>query len=117
GGGGGELGGGCTVFTGAGAMLGPWRVRAGAGAAAAEKRRAAARPAAESAASDSGAGAAAPGTVVAEAGAGTGGSGGFPVPPMDLPHYHGIGVTASVGGTPAEPDAVPRGTVKEVTGA
>jgi hypothetical protein len=45
----------------------------------------------------------------------------FPVPPMDLPHYHGIGVTVSPvterhqvleEGTPAA-----NGTPKEVTGA
>jgi len=112
-----QHGGSTPVYIVGGAILGALLLLAWAGDAAAEKRRAAARPAAESAAADSGAAAATPGTVVAEAGAGTGGSGGFPVPPMDLPHYHGIGVTASAGGTPAEPDAVPRGTVKEVTGA
>ena len=41
----------------------------------------------------------------------------FPVPPLDLPHYHGVGVTAGSGGGPADPDAVPRAGVKEVTGA
>jgi len=38
----------------------------------------------------------------------------FPVPPMDLPHYHGIGVTVSTG--PGALDT-PNGTTKEVTGA
>jgi NADH-quinone oxidoreductase subunit H len=39
---------------------------------------------------------------------------GFPVPPMDLPHYHGIGVTVSTGHeVPGPAD----GTTKEVTGA
>jgi NADH-quinone oxidoreductase subunit H len=38
----------------------------------------------------------------------------FPVPPMDLPHYHGIGVTVSTG--PGAPDTG-NGTTKEVTGA
>jgi NADH-quinone oxidoreductase subunit H len=38
----------------------------------------------------------------------------FPVPPLDLPHYHGIGVTV-----PAEhgPSESANGTTKEVTGA
>ncbi len=52
-----------------------------------------------------------------------GGTGAFPVPPMDLPHYRGVGVTV---GTSAEPAAVAPGsagpatvadTAKEVTGA
>jgi NADH-quinone oxidoreductase subunit H len=38
----------------------------------------------------------------------------FPVPPLDLPHYHGIGVTVS-GEHPAPESA--NGTTKEVTGA
>jgi hypothetical protein len=82
-----------------------------AGDVAAEKRRA---PAAAPASGTAGS---APATVAAEAGGSTGGSGGFPVPPLDLPHYHGVGVAGSPGGTPPGPDSVPRGTVKEVTGA
>jgi NADH-quinone oxidoreductase subunit H len=47
--------------------------------------------------------------------------GDFPVPPMDLPHYHGIGVTAgisrgAVGAGSAGPATV-ADTAKEVTGA
>jgi len=38
----------------------------------------------------------------------------FPVPPMDLPHYHGIGVTVS--GEQGAPESA-NGTTKEVTGA
>ena len=38
----------------------------------------------------------------------------FPVPPMDLPHYHGIGVTVSTG---HEAPGSANGTTKEVTGA
>jgi NADH-quinone oxidoreductase subunit H len=38
----------------------------------------------------------------------------FPVPPLDLPHYHGIGVTVST--EDAAPGAA-NGTTKEVTGA
>jgi NADH-quinone oxidoreductase subunit H len=42
----------------------------------------------------------------------------FPVPPLDLPHYHGIGLgdPASVSTGPAGPGAEPA-TTKEVTGA
>jgi NADH-quinone oxidoreductase subunit H len=40
---------------------------------------------------------------------------GFPVPPLDLPHYHGVGLDAGVG---VEAGASPSGTSrKEVTGA
>ena len=42
------------------------------------------------------------------------GSPAFPVPPLDLPHYHGIGVTVSTE-RPAPETA--NGTTKEVTGA
>ncbi len=38
----------------------------------------------------------------------------FPVPPLDLPHYHGIGVTLSTG---REVPGSANGTTKEVTGA
>jgi hypothetical protein len=39
----------------------------------------------------------------------------FPVPPLDLPHYHGVGLEAGVG---IEADPGPSGTSpKEVTGA
>jgi NADH-quinone oxidoreductase subunit H len=38
----------------------------------------------------------------------------FPVPPLDLPHYHGIGVTVSTERGTSEPA---NGTTKEVTGA
>jgi NADH-quinone oxidoreductase subunit H len=46
----------------------------------------------------------------------------FPVPPMDLPHYHGVGVSLSAGpgdGSPGpgDPRAAANGTTKEVTGA
>src|SRR5262249_17654946 len=109
-----QQGGSTPVYIVGGAILGTLLLLAWAGDVAAEKRRAAAAAATESAAAAPGAAATAPATAVAEAGAG---SGGFPVPPLDLPHYHGIGVTASPGGTPSDPDAVPRGTVKEVTGA
>jgi NADH-quinone oxidoreductase subunit H len=42
---------------------------------------------------------------------------GFPVPPLDLPHYHGVGVVVPTGAPrPGEGDTE-AGTVKEVTGA
>ncbi len=49
----------------------------------------------------------------APAGAGAG----FPVPPLDLPHYHGVGVVVPTGGSAAREGDTPAGTVKEVTGA
>jgi hypothetical protein len=68
---------------------------------AAERRRQAAAQATEPAAAEPEAGAAP----------------GFPVPPLDLPHYHGVGVTASPGPGLVDPGDVPRAGVKEVTGA
>ena len=51
-----------------------------------------------------------------EPGSGDGGPG-FPVPPMDLPHYHGVGVNVSPAEvTPAE-SGESQATTKEVTGA
>jgi len=51
------------------------------------------------------------------AGQPAGAAAGFPVPPLDLPHYHGVGVVVPTGGPrPGEGDT-PAGTVKEVTGA
>jgi hypothetical protein len=53
----------------------------------------------------------------------------FPVPPLDAPHYHGVGVTMSAGASraltggeapardPSESGAAGGGPVKEVTGA
>jgi len=49
---------------------------------------------------------------------GPGGAGrGFPVPPLDLPHYHGVGVVVPTGESRAEQSATPADTAKEVTGA
>jgi NADH-quinone oxidoreductase subunit H len=47
--------------------------------------------------------------------AGTGA--GFPVPPLDLPHYHGVGVVVPTGESRAERGATAADTAKEVTGA
>jgi NADH-quinone oxidoreductase subunit H len=105
-----QHGGSTPVYIVGGAILGALLVLAWAGDVASERRRAAAEPAAGPAA----AGAAAAGAATAGA-AGPG----FPVPPLDLPHYHGVGVTASPGGSTVDPGggAVPRAGVKEVTGA
>jgi len=117
-----QHGGSTPVYIVGGAILGALLLLAWAGDVAAEKRRAAAAAATETAAAASGAAAGAPpapGTATsapATAGA-EANTGGFPVPPLDLPHYHGVGVTASPGGTASDPDTVPRGTIKEVTGA
>jgi NADH-quinone oxidoreductase subunit H len=46
-----------------------------------------------------------------------GGRAGFPVPPLDLPHYHGVGVDVPAAGSPAVRGAAQDGPVKEVTGA
>src|SRR5689334_1283554 len=110
-----QQGGSAPVYIVGGTILGALLLLAWVGDVAAEKRRAAAAPpaaASGTASPTSGAATSAPATAGAEEGAA-----GFPVPPLDLPHYHGVGVAASPGGTPSDPDTVPRGTVKEVTGA
>ncbi len=45
------------------------------------------------------------------------GGGGFPVPPLDLPHYHGIGVAVPSAGAAPGHGAAGDEAVKEVTGA
>jgi NADH-quinone oxidoreductase subunit H len=45
------------------------------------------------------------------------GSPAFPIPPMDLPHYHGVGVDVSPSQITPEESGEPRATTKEVTGA
>jgi hypothetical protein len=67
-----------------------------------------------------GTGLSATGLAATGAGGTTDGGPGFPVPPMDLPHYHGVGVTVSTAGrtTPGPGDtSAANGTTKEVTGA
>ncbi|HUY51572.1 MAG TPA: NADH-quinone oxidoreductase subunit NuoH [Streptosporangiaceae bacterium] len=76
----------------------------------------------EGATGEDGLPATAAGTAVVTGAAGTvDGGPGFPIPPMDLPHYHGVGVTVStVGRTtrgPGDARAGANGTTKEVTGA
>jgi NADH-quinone oxidoreductase subunit H len=97
-----QHGGSTPVYIVGGAILGALLLLAWAGDVAAERRRQAAAPSAEPAAAEPEAGAAAPS---------------FPVPPLDLPHYHGVGVTARPGPGLVDPDDVPRAGVKEVTGA
>jgi NADH-quinone oxidoreductase subunit H len=111
-----QHGGSTPVYIVAGAILGALLVLAWAGDVSAERRRAAAAPPAEAARAGAPGTTAASGTAAAAGTAADTGPGGFPVPPLDLPHYHGIGVAGS---PPAAPDsgAVARGTVKEVTGA
>jgi len=75
---------------------------------AAYERRRAAEQQEEEAAAEGGGGAAP---------AAAGPARGFPVPPLDLPHYHGVGVVVPTGEAAAGRGAVADGTVKEVTGA
>jgi NADH-quinone oxidoreductase subunit H len=103
-----QRGGSTPVYIVGGAILGVLLLLAWSGDVAFERRRAAAE---QDAALAEG-GAAAPGP------ASPGGrEAGFPVPPLDLPHYHGVGVVIPAGDAPADHAAAPGGTVKEVTGA
>jgi NADH-quinone oxidoreductase subunit H len=98
-----QRGGSTPVYIVGGAIVVALLALAWAGDVAAEKRRRAAE--------------------AAESEVGSADGGAFPVPPLDLPHYHGVGVTASPAGlppgtdAPAEAGAVADSTVKEVTGA
>jgi NADH-quinone oxidoreductase subunit H len=80
---------------------------------AAERRRAATGQQAEEPAGGAAPGAPGPGGLGEPAGTGAG----FPVPPLDLPHYHGVGVVVPTGESRADQGATPADTVKEVTGA
>jgi NADH-quinone oxidoreductase subunit H len=113
------------VYIVAGAIVAALILLAWAGDVAAERRRAAVAEPPGGVAPAGGApagGAAEPGAVVPAA-AGAADAPGFPVPPLDLPHYHGIGVAGSpapaavgAGGAP-DPNAATKATVEEVTGA
>ena len=108
------------VYIVGGAIIVALILLAWAGDVAAERRRAAAAEAAQPG------GAAEPGTTL-EPAAASAGAASFPVPPLDLPHYHGVGVTGSpVGSSPpamsagavaSDPSAATKATVEEVTGA
>ncbi len=88
---------------------------------------------AEAGAGTVGAGTAGAGAVAGPTGTAAEGTGGtivpaastprsFPIPPMDLPHYHGVGVTVPAGerpsppGGPGDPGSAVNGTSKEVSG-
>jgi NADH-quinone oxidoreductase subunit H len=115
-----QRGGSPGVYIVGGAILAALLVLAWAGDVAAERRRAAAAPgpaggAAAAAGARQGQVPARQGSPPARAG------GGFPVPPLDLPHYRGVGV-ATGAARPAVPaqtgsGATGNGTAKEVTGA
>jgi hypothetical protein len=49
----------------------------------------------------------------AESGRTTSTGGTFPVPPLDLPHYHGTGVTPAVVGGPVAPGSAGEATVAD----
>jgi NADH-quinone oxidoreductase subunit H len=109
------------VYIIGGAIIVALILLAWAGDVAAERRR----TAAAAAAAPAGSGEAEPGAAVEPAAGATAGPS-FPVPPLDLPHYHGIGVAASpassspavVGaGAPGDPGGETTATVEEVTGA
>jgi hypothetical protein len=99
------------VYVIAGAIVAVLLLLAWRGDVAAERRRTEReRPAPAAGAA---AGAPGPGGLGEPAGKGAG----FPVPPLDLPHYHGVGVVVPTGGPrPGEGDTA-AGPVKEVTGA
>jgi NADH-quinone oxidoreductase subunit H len=101
------------VYVIAGAIVAVLLLLAWRGDVAAERRRAAREEREEPARAGTTPGAPGPGGLGEPAGAGAG----FPVPPLDLPHYHGVGVVVPTGGSrPGEGDTA-AGAVKEVTGA
>jgi NADH-quinone oxidoreductase subunit H len=118
-------GGSTPVYIVGGAILAALLVLAWAGDVAAERRRAAMAPPGEGEGEggEAAEAEAPPGRPAPAAQPGR--MAGFPVPPLDLPHYHGVGVTsesagASVGAgaaTLTEPGAATGGPVKEVNGA
>jgi NADH-quinone oxidoreductase subunit H len=99
------------VYVIAGAIVAVLLLLAWRGDVAAERRRTERER--EAPAAGTAAGAPGPGGLGEPAGSGAG----FPVPPLDLPHYHGVGVVVPTGGSrPGEGDTA-AGPVKEVTGA
>ena len=97
------------VYVIAGAIVAVLLLLAWRGDVAAERRRAER----EAPAPGTTPGAPGPGGLGEPAGAGAG----FPVPPLDLPHYHGVGVVVPSGGSRPGDGDTEAGTVKEVTGA
>jgi NADH-quinone oxidoreductase subunit H len=101
-----QHGGSTPVYVVGGAILAVLIVLAWAGDVRAERRRAAAAQQQE----EEAAGEAGPARPAGE-------GAGFPVPPLDLPHYHGIGVVVPAPGSTPGHGATPDEAVKEVTGA
>ncbi len=101
-----QHGGSTPVYIVGGAILAVLLLLAWAGDVAVERRRTAASGQEEEAAAEGGGG---PGPSAEGAG--------FPVPPLDLPHYRGVGVVVPAGDAPAGQGAAADGAVKEVTGA
>ncbi len=128
-----QHGGSTPVYIVAGAIIAVLAALAWTGDVAAERRRMAAEADAEAGAGTVGAGTAGAGAVAGPTGTAAEGTGGtivpaastprsFPIPPMDLPHYHGVGVTVPAGerpsppGGPGDPGSAVNGTSKEVSG-
>jgi NADH-quinone oxidoreductase subunit H len=114
-----QHGGSTPVYIVAGAIVVALVLLAWVGDAAAERRRTAAEADAGTAA---GGVTGTTGTVVERGGAAKAPRS-YPIPPMDLPHYHGVGVTvpaaqpsAPTSGEPGDPGATASGTSKEVSG-
>jgi NADH-quinone oxidoreductase subunit H len=123
-----QHGGSTPVYIVAGAIIAVLAALAWTGDVAAERKRVAAEADAEA-----GAGTAGAGGVAGPTGGAAEGTGGtivpaasaprsFPIPPMDLPHYHGVGVTVPAGerpppsGASGDPGSTVNGTSKEVSG-
>src|SRR5690242_1674212 len=99
------------VYVIAGAIVAVLLLLAWRGDVAAERRRTEWER--EAPAAGTAAGAPGPGGLGEPAGTGAG----FPVPPLDLPHYHGVGIVVPTGGPRPGEGETEAGTVKEVTGA
>jgi NADH-quinone oxidoreductase subunit H len=106
-----QHGGSTPIYIVFGALIGTFLILAWAWDVAVERRRAAAEPPAGKDRPAAGA------TLLGRAGQAAAREGaGFPVPPLDLPHYHGTGVSAGPDATVAAQPG-DGGTVREVTGA
>jgi NADH-quinone oxidoreductase subunit H len=112
-----ERGGSTAVYVVGGLIIAAIIVLLYAGDVAAQRR-------AEAAQAEDDADAAAAGTALVTTGVAAGGGTGprgYPVPPMDLPHYHGVGLGGQddpvvAPGDPGDPGSTANGTSKEVSG-
>jgi NADH-quinone oxidoreductase subunit H len=123
-----QHGGSTPVYIVAGAIIAVLAALAWTGDVAAERKRVAAEADAEAGAGTAGAGGVAGPTGAAAEGTGAtivpaaSAPRSFPIPPMDLPHYHGVGVTVPAGerpppsGASGDPGSTVNGTSKEVSG-